>query len=103
MQVTLGRHFLFIIYLDQRLSLDYHINMKNIIGLRELRENTAKYISKVERGESFTVVRRSKPIFHIVSPDEDEGLWEDVVDFTKIQKDGVPIGEVIKRLKKLNG
>ena len=35
----------------------------NIVGLKELREDTEKYISQIEKGRSFTVVRRSKPIF----------------------------------------
>ena len=40
----------------------------NIIGLKELREDTNKYISQIEKGKSFTVVRRSRPIFKIIPP-----------------------------------
>lgn len=70
--------------------------MKNIVGLRELRENTEKYVSEIKKGKTFTVVRRSKPIFNITPVDEwgDEGVWETVVDFTKISRGGVPISEV---------
>ena len=77
--------------------------MKNIIGLRELRENTEKYISQIKKGKTFTVARRSKPIFRIAPVDEwgDEGEWETIVDFTKINPDGVPIAEVRKALKKI--
>ena len=73
----------------------------NIIGLRELRENTEKYINAVKRGRSFTIVRRSKPVFKITPVDEwgDEGVWETVVDFTEIQEGGVPAELVLSRLK----
>lgn len=69
-----------------------------ILGLKELRENMQKYASRVERGESFVVVKKSKPLFKISSPDEDEGLWETVVDFTKIRKGGIPAEELLARL-----
>ena len=79
--------------------------MVKIIGLKELREDTEKYITGAKRGQSFLVVRRSKPIFKITPPvDEwgDEGTWETVVDFTKIKPGGVPIGVVLKSLRRLN-
>ena len=77
----------------------------NIIGLRELRENTEDYIDKVEKGRSFLVVKRSHPVFKIVPVDMwgDEGLWETVVDFGDIQKGGVDAKYVLKSLRKLNG
>ena len=71
--------------------------MENIIGLRELREHTGTYISKIKKGESFLVMRRSRPIFKITSPDEEE-LWEPVVDFTKIKKGGIAIKDILSRL-----
>jgi len=72
--------------------------MKNaIVGLRELRENIESYIAQVKKGESFIVVRRSKPVLRISSPDEEE-LWERVVDFTKIRKGGVPLTQLLSRL-----
>ena len=37
----------------------------NIVGLKELRTDTENYINKVKRGESFIIVRRSKPVFKI--------------------------------------
>ncbi len=61
-----------------------------------------KYASRVEKGESFVVVKKSKPLFKISSPDEDEGLWETVVDFTRINKDGVDAKKVLGALRKLN-
>jgi len=72
--------------------------MKNaIVGLRELRENIESYIAQVKKGESFIVVRRSKPVLKISSPDEEE-LWERVVDFTKIRKGGIPLTQLLSRL-----
>ncbi|MFZ2521942.1 MAG: hypothetical protein WAX44_02280 [Minisyncoccia bacterium] len=75
-----------------------------IIGLKELRENTETYISQVEKGKSFVVMRKSKPVFTISPVDEwgDEGTWETVVDFNEIKKGGVPIEDVISSLKRLN-
>jgi prevent-host-death family protein len=73
-----------------------------IIGLKELRENTEHYIRAVGRGKSFSVVRRSKPVFKLVPLDEDdESLWTDVIDFEKIRPGGVPAGEIVKILEKL--
>lgn len=76
---------------------------KNIVGLKELRENMDSYISGVQKGKSFIVVRRSQPIFQLTPVDiwGDEGTWETVVDFTKIKKGGVPIDDVIASLKRL--
>ena len=78
-------------------------NRTNIIGFKELRENASKYISAVEKGRTFTVVRRSRPIFKMMPVDEwgDEGIWETVVDFTKFRKGGVKAGEVLASLKHL--
>ena len=74
-----------------------------IIGLKELRENTGAFISQVERGKSFIVVRRSKPVFKIAPPDDADELWETVVDFTKFYKGGIPAGQLLKKLRSLNG
>ncbi|MCF6276617.1 MAG: type II toxin-antitoxin system prevent-host-death family antitoxin [Candidatus Magasanikbacteria bacterium] len=68
-----------------------------IIGVKELRENLEIYINKINKGESFTVVKRSKPVFNIV-PIESSENWEEVVDFTKIKKGGVKIEDVLSRL-----
>jgi antitoxin (DNA-binding transcriptional repressor) of toxin-antitoxin stability system len=70
-----------------------------IVGLKDLRENIEKYSSLVNKGMSFTVVRRSKPIFTIspVSNEEEPG-WESVVDFTKLKRGGIKIDDILKRL-----
>ncbi|MDP2641931.1 MAG: type II toxin-antitoxin system prevent-host-death family antitoxin [bacterium] len=72
-----------------------------IIGLKDLRENTESYIAQVGKGKSFVVVKRSKPVFRVTPVDEwgDEGVWETLIDFRKINPHGVPIDEVIKALK----
>lgn len=71
--------------------------MKQIIGLKDLRQNINKYYSAVQKGGSFVVARKSKPLFQIV-PLDDEGIWERVVDLTKIRKGGVTIDELLKAL-----
>jgi len=74
-----------------------------IIGLKDLRLNVGKYINRLNRGGSFTVVRRSKPVFKIIPYDEDDdSLWETVVDFTKINKNGVSARAVLKAIRKFN-
>jgi len=75
--------------------------MKNsIIGLKDLRENMNNYISQVQKGKSFVVVKKSKPVFKLAPLDEwgDDGVWEKVVDFTKIKKEGVSLADVISRI-----
>ena len=71
---------------------------EKIVGVKELRENLEVYISRVNKGESFTVVRRSKPVFVISPPGADEGIWERVIDFTKIKRGGVGIEDILSRL-----
>jgi len=76
--------------------------MKKTVGLKELRENMDKYVRRVNKGESFVVLRKSKPVFTISSVDDDEDMWDTVVDFTKIRNEGVPAEEVLRALKKMN-
>jgi len=71
---------------------------QHILGLKELRENMQKYASRVGKGESFIVVKKSKPLFKISSIDEDEGLWETAIDFTKIRKGGISAKELLAKL-----
>jgi len=75
-----------------------------IIGVKELRENLETYIGAVAKGHSFTVVRRSKPVFQIapIATDEwgDEGTWETVVDFSKDGGGGIPMEEFAGLVKK---
>ena len=48
----------------------------NIVGLKEFKQNTDEITKKVSKGEKFTVVKRSKPIFSIVPPINTEGTIE---------------------------
>ena len=71
--------------------------MERIISLKELRLNMQKYADKTQKGESFVVVKQSKPVFKI-PPVEETEIWEKVIDFTEIKKGGIKIEELLKRL-----
>lgn len=71
--------------------------MESIIALKELRENLGAYEKKVQRGHSFLVVKRSKPIFKITPVDE--GEWETLIDFTRLKKSGIDARELLRRLR----
>ena len=43
-----------------------------IIGLKELRQNATEIAERAQKGERFTVVKRSKPVFSIVPPPTNE-------------------------------
>ncbi len=75
----------------------------NIVGLKELREHTAKYISAVEKGASFTVVRRARAVFTIGPVVENESEWVTVIDFTEVNPKGIPAKELLKRMKMMHG
>jgi len=72
--------------------------MDKIVGLKELRENMPAYAEKIKHGACFVVVKKSKPLFRICPIDEDESVWEEVIDFTKIRKGGVDALDILKRL-----
>lgn len=75
------------------------------IGLREFRENTAKYVAQVKKGKTFTVYRHSKPVFAVVPAKEveydldelDGPGWKPLVSFPN--KEGVTIEDVMHMLK----
>lgn len=69
--------------------------MDIIIGLKELRQRMSECAQKVKRGHSFIVVKRSKPLFKIVPLDQD---WEEVIDFTKIKKQGINLKKIKKKI-----
>jgi antitoxin (DNA-binding transcriptional repressor) of toxin-antitoxin stability system len=72
-------------------------SMKKIVGLKELRENMETYATRVSKGESFIIVKKSKPLFSI-NPLDTEELWETVIDFAKIRKGGVSLEDILKKL-----
>lgn len=67
--------------------------MDKLIGLKEFRENVSSYTKKVNSGQSFIVLRKSKPLFKIVPVEEES--WETVIDFTKVNKGGVPVEDIV--------
>ncbi|MBU1036800.1 type II toxin-antitoxin system prevent-host-death family antitoxin [Patescibacteria group bacterium] len=72
--------------------------MSNIIGLKELRQNMPAYAKKVEKGQSFVVVKQSKPLFKITPLEQESEEWEEVIDFTKIKRGGVKLDQLLSRL-----
>ncbi len=68
------------------------------VGLKELREHMESYISEINKGKSFTVIRRSEPVFNITPVDEGEDVWETAADFTKLKKGGVELSQILSRL-----
>jgi prevent-host-death family protein len=74
-----------------------------IIGFKELRENSEKYINAVDSGHSFIVVRRSKPVFKITPVDDwgDDGIWESAVDFRKLGLNSLSAKNLLSRLLKI--
>ena len=78
--------------------------MPKDISIKELRDNLSKVADRAERGETFRVIRRSRPSFFIVKIDLDdaEDGWETVVDFTDGGKRrGMPADDVLKIIKKI--
>ena len=69
-----------------------------IVGLKKLSENINAYITAVEKGQSFIVVKKSKPVFRISAVEEADELWEPAIDFTKMKKGGIAIDQLLARL-----
>jgi antitoxin (DNA-binding transcriptional repressor) of toxin-antitoxin stability system len=69
----------------------------NTISLKELREQFPKYIEAISKGQSFTVMKRSRPIFQL-NPISDEGTWQTIVDFTEINDNGVSADDILAAL-----
>lgn len=74
----------------------------SVVGLKELRANMETYIGRVGRGESITVLRRSQPIFRLSPVDDEESGWEPVVDFTTVDKAGVPLADVLASIRSID-
>lgn len=79
--------------------------MPHDITIKELRENLADFADRVEKGESFRVIRRSKPSFILmnITEEEHDPQWETVIDFTDGgRKTGVPLEAALKTLRKIS-
>lgn len=63
----------------------------NIIGLKELRQNIGEYIAQVKKGKSFIIVKRSKPVLKISSPEDETDSWQETMEvmreFPDLEKD----------------
>ncbi len=70
----------------------------DIVGIKQLRSNLNHYIDQVKKGQSFTVIKRSKAVFKITPVSLAEPEWEEAVDFTKLKKGGIAISELLTRL-----
>ncbi|MDP3989198.1 MAG: hypothetical protein Q8P93_03115 [bacterium] len=79
------------------------IKRRRIVGLKDLRTNMEKYIKAVDGGMSFTVVRRSKPIFRIEPTHDEFGEpledWE-TFDFRDKNGNGISTKEFLKLMRK---
>ena len=74
--------------------------MDNLVPLKQMRQKLTDYTRRVEEnGESFVVLRKSKPVFKMVPVDHEEE-WETVIDFTEIHPNGVPAKKVLEALDK---
>lgn len=71
--------------------------MENLIGLKDLRLNMEKYATAVKAGQSFIVLKQSKPLFKLTPINEDDN-WEEAINFTKIKKGGVDIDALLAAL-----
>ncbi len=71
--------------------------MEKLISLKDLRLNMEKYASQVKQGQSFIILKRSKPIFQI-NPVSQDGDWEELINFAQIKKGGVEIKDLLKLL-----
>ena len=71
--------------------------MENLIALKDLRLNMNKYATAVKAGQSFIVLKQSKPLFRLTPINEDNS-WEEVINFTKIKKGGVDINALLAAL-----
>ncbi|MCK5015795.1 MAG: type II toxin-antitoxin system Phd/YefM family antitoxin [Candidatus Peribacteraceae bacterium] len=78
------------------------------ISIKDLRTHLAEFANRVESGESFRVIRRSKPSFYIMKIDDSVDIptmdqWETVIDFTDNgNSEGVELGDVLTTLRKIN-
>lgn len=69
------------------------------VGIKEFQQHASRYSKEVQRGKSFVVYSRSKPVMKVVPVDE--GDWEPLIDFTEFRKDGIALSELKRKLKKL--
>ena len=54
-----------------------------IIGLKELRQNATEIAERVQKGESFTVVKRAKPVFDIIPSSQSSPKIDETKKWTR--------------------
>jgi antitoxin (DNA-binding transcriptional repressor) of toxin-antitoxin stability system len=69
---------------------------EQIVPFKEFRLNAAKYIALLEKGQSFLIMKRSRPIFRLEPVEE---VWETIGDFTTMPNGGVPVKDLIKAME----
>lgn len=74
--------------------------MENIIGLKELRQNMPKFAQKVQKGQSFIVVKQSKPLFRITPLGDLDKEIERAQQSDFLQTGAVDIHQTLKPLSK---
>lgn len=94
------------------------IKKAQIISLKDFRLDTAKYISRVKKGETFTVLKKNEPVFNITLPQLydlsyiPEATEEDMLDLKKSKsilsfkkEGGIEAGELLRIMNniKLHG
>ena len=65
------------------------------VGLREFRTGMDRYIKKATK-EEVVIYKHSKPLFRLATFNEEP--WEEVIDFTKINKGGILMEDLLARL-----
>jgi antitoxin (DNA-binding transcriptional repressor) of toxin-antitoxin stability system len=70
---------------------------EQVIGLKEFRLDTEKYIEEINKGNNFLVVKRSKPVFRL-EPVKQE--WETIGSFVDTKSSGVKAEKLLAALKK---
>ena len=76
--------------------------MSTIISIKDFRQSLASVADAVmKKGETFTVMRRSRPAFVVKPFEDDEDIkWKTLIDFTEGgKKEGMPAGELYEAMK----
>lgn len=79
--------------------------MSTLISIKDFRQSLAAVADAVLKGETFTVMRRSRPAFTVKPFNKDEeGMeepgWKTAIDFTEGgKKKGMPADELLKIMK----
>jgi len=70
--------------------------MQSLVALKEFRQDVEKFASRVAKGGTLIITKRSRPLFRIGPVDD--GTWEEVVDFTKFKRGGIRVEDLLSRL-----